>query len=77
MKYIFREFKNLLHRFQQFQKWYEEYPELQKENDKLEAELISEAEQMGLNVDDDFKNGIRNMIMQKNIIAFEQSMERR
>ena len=77
MKFIFREFKNQLHRFQQFQKWYEEHPELQKKNDKLKAELISKAEQMGVNVDDDFKNGIQNMIMQKNIIAFEQSMERR
>lgn len=64
-------FLKRLHETEKFVKWYNEHPEVQTELSRNEAELIAEAEKMGITMNDDFRYYLNNVLIKKAINMFK------
>lgn len=70
---IFHEnvFFKRLHEKEKFVKWYNEHPEVQAELSCYEAEIIAQAEKIGITMNDDFRYYLNNVLIKKAINMFK------
>lgn len=70
---IFHEnvFLKRLHEKEKFVKWYNEHPEVQAELSCYEAEIIAQAEKIGITMNDDFRHYLNNVLIKKAINMFK------
>ena len=64
-------FHKQLHEVKQFVKWYNEHSEVQAELSRNRAELIAQAERMGITINDDLKHYINYILREKSKIMFK------
>ena len=70
---IFHEnvFLERLHEKEKFVKWCNEHSEVQAELNRYEAEIIAQAEENGITMNDDFRYYLNNVLIKKAINMFK------